>query len=117
MAGPRTVETADDAPRYTGPERRNGNGNGKDWTSLKAWAQAIGVVGIPGAIAIGLVYVGATQLPMLVRQIDVLTLEVRQNRDAIREHDAHVQMLVRIAQKACMNSAKDDAARQSCFDR
>jgi hypothetical protein len=103
---------------YYGVDRRTTASNNRgDWTSLKAWAQAIGIVGIPGAIAIFLVYVGAQQIPALVRGLDVVTLEVRKNGEALREHQASIQSLVRIAQKACMNAAKDDSARQNCFDR
>ena len=108
---PRYVAT----PTYTGVERRNGNGNG--WTSLRAWAQAIGVVGIPGAIAIFLVYIGATQIPTLVRQLDVAIMEIRQNGILMRESHVRIEQLVRIAQKACMNAAKDDLSRQNCFDK
>ena len=112
---PRPRPRTDTVPRYTGAERRHANGNG--WTSLRGWAQAIGIVGIPGAIAIFLVYIGAATIPTLVRQLEVVLTEIRQNGQLIRESNAHGERLLRLAQKSCVNAAKDDQARQNCFDQ
>jgi hypothetical protein len=104
---------------YSGTDRRhsNGNGNGRDWTSLRAWAQAIGVVGIPGAIAVGLVYVGATEIPRLSRQQEQILTEIRLSREATATQNELLNTLIRIAQRTCSNAAKDDNARQKCFDK
>ena len=102
---------------YNGPDRRETNGNGRDWTSLKAWAQAIGLIGIPGAISIWLVYVLGTQVPNIVKELQVLAAETRQNREKISEQIELQNTLIRIGQRTCSNSAKDDNARQKCFDK
>lgn len=106
-------------PSYSGKDRResNGNGNGRDWTSLRAWAQAIGVVGIPGAIAVGLVYVGATEIPRLARQQEQILTEIRLSREATASQIELLNTLIRIGQRTCSNAAKDDNARQKCFDK
>ncbi|HET9024819.1 MAG TPA: hypothetical protein VFN64_09620 [Burkholderiaceae bacterium] len=87
-----------------------------EWTSLKAWSQAIGIVGIPGTIAIFLVYVGATQVPALVQNQQQLLVEVRQNRERIAELQQAVNTLTRVAQRACAAAARDEAARQRCYE-
>lgn len=104
---------------YIGPDRRlvTTNGNGRDWTSLKAWAQAIGLIGIPGAISIWLVYVLGTEIPKVVQKLDVLIVETRLNREKIAEQIELTNTQIRIAQRTCSNSAKDDNARQKCFDK
>lgn len=108
---------------YTGNDRRmppqqNGNGNGRDWTSLRAWAQAIGYIGIPGAIAIGLVYVGATEIPRLARQQQEILSEIRLSREQQTQQNELLNSLIRISQRTCSNAAgKDENARQKCFDR
>ena len=94
---------------------RNYNGrNGHDWTSLKSWSQAIGFIGIPGSIAI---YIGASEIPKITKQQDALLSEIKQNREQVSELIDQTDILIRIAQRSCSNSAKDDSARQRCFDR
>ncbi len=92
------------------------NGDGRDWTSLKAWANAVGVVGIPGAIAFFLVYMGATYIPKMVSNMDVINVELQHSREVLREHIAQTDRLIRIIQRTCSNAAKDETARQRCFD-
>lgn len=94
----------------------NGNGNG-GWTSLKAWSSAIGLVGIPGTIAIFLVYVGANRVPQIERQIEVLIVkqeEIIRNQEQLL---VTLNEMIRVTQRACSNAARDENARQRCFDR
>jgi hypothetical protein len=93
------------------------NGEVHQITALKAWANAIGIVGIPGSIAIFLVYIGATEIPKLVRTGELAVAEIRQTRDLLREHIEQTNMLIRVTQRTCSNSAKDENARQNCFDK
>ena len=104
-----------DAPDYQGPDRRELNGNG-GWTSLKAWANAIGVVGIPGAIAIYGVYIAATYVPSIVRNGELAIIEIRQNRDVLREHIVQTDKLIRVVRQTCYNAAKDANAQRACYD-
>jgi len=96
--------------------QRNGR-DGKDWTSLRAWSQAIGIIGIPGTIAIFLVYVGATEVPRIARNQELLLRELQRTQEQMAEQIELSNTLIRIAQRACSNSAKDDNALQRCFDR
>jgi len=98
-------------------DKRNGNGRElRDWTSLRAWSQAIGIIGIPGAIAIFLVYIGATEIPRMTRQQELLLQEIKTTQSKIDELSALMRVSIRIAQSTCLNSARDDNARQRCFD-
>ena len=90
--------------------------NGKDWTSLKAWASAIGVIGIPGTIAVFLVYMGATEIPKLVRATDTAVIEIRANQRVLTEQTQQLDRLIRLAQRICSNVAKTDEQRERCFD-
>ena len=91
--------------------------NGRDWTSLRSWSQAIGIIGIPGAIAIFLVYVGATEIPKIARQQEQLQTAVNDNRARLAELNVIADDLMRHLQRICSNTAKDDDARQRCFDK
>lgn len=99
---------------YDGEERRSAGRS--DWTSLSAWADAVKQVGIPGAIAIGLVYVGATQVPKIVTQLEVLTVEVRATQGLIREHIAQQEKILQVSRRTCWLAASDDAGRKSCYE-
>jgi len=98
-------------------KRPNGREPQKDWTSLRAWSQAIGIIGIPGTIAIFLVYMGASEVPRLARQQELMLREIQATQAQIAELVDLTATLIRIAQRSCSNSAKDDNARQRCFDR
>lgn len=115
-----------DEQDYRGPDRRHGSRRNGDrrrddsnggWTSLKAWANAVGIVGIPGAIAIFLVYMGATEIPRMIRIVESVHAQTLQNRDLIREQMEQTDMLVRVVQRTCSNAAKDESSRQRCFDK
>lgn len=113
MARPNLIESES----YNGPDRRSLVTNGRDWMSLKTWAQVIGFVGIPGAVTIWLVYVLSTEIPKAIQELHLLQVETRMNREKISEQIELTNTLIRIAQRTCSNSAKDDNARQKCFDK
>lgn len=94
-----------------------GNGNGRDWMSLRAWSQAIGIIGIPGAIAIYLVYIGATQVPKLVVGQEASMARDAATQEKIKELIEVQNATLRTLQKICVSLAKDDDGRQRCFDR
>jgi hypothetical protein len=102
------MTTGDQAPRTTD------NGNG--WTSLKAWSSAIGLVGIPGTIALFLVYDGATRRAELERQFQAIQIKQDQTLENQRLLAEQMQTQIRVTVRACSNAAKDDAARARCFD-
>lgn len=84
-------------------------------TLLKAWASAIGIVGIPGAIAIFLVYVGASEIPKLTRGVEQAINESRQTRAILEHQIQQTQRLIEIAQRTCASVsvlAKTEEARE-----
>jgi len=84
---------------------------------IKAWTQAIAIIGIPGAIAVYLVYMGSTELPNIRRQNETIIQEMRQTRERTEELIKLTNVMISIGQRICWNAAKDDNARQRCFDR
>jgi hypothetical protein len=99
------------------PERPDSGAAAGDWTSLKAWSQAIGLVGIPGTIAIFLVYVGATRVPDIERKLNEVIIKSDQIIHNQEDIKALQEILIRVTQRACSNAANDENARQRCFDR
>ena len=100
----------------TDSDRPSTNGNGNGWTSLKAWSTAIGVVGIPGAIALFLVYDGSTRRAELERQFQAIIIkqdQTIQNQEALR---LKMDTMIRVSLRACSNTARDEEARARCFD-
>lgn len=111
MANPQKhIET----PTYSGGDRRNG---AADLWSLPLWIRAVAVVGIPGAIAIFLTWVGANEVPRIKTQVQATYDEVLRNREIIREHTEQSAAMYRMLQRICSNTAKSDDERQRCFDR
>jgi hypothetical protein len=89
------------------------NGNG----SISAWARAIAMVGIPGVIAIFLVYVGATEIPRIRMMVEENRKYTEFNRELLREHVAQNDELVRIVRWICVGVSKDDHDRRQCFQK
>lgn len=98
---------------YSGVDRRNG----ADLWPLPLWIRAVAVVGIPGAIAIFLTWVGANEVPRIKTQVQSTYDEVLRNREIIREHTEQSAAMYRMLQRICSNTAKSDDERQRCFDR
>jgi hypothetical protein len=74
--------------------------NGID--SLQPWVKAVGIVGVPGLIAIYLVYVLATGFP------DALAAHARESKtDSAR--------VLRVLQQICVNTSDNQSSRDACF--
>ena len=91
---------------------------------LKAWASAIGVVGIPGAIAVFLVYVGATEIPKLARGVEQSLVEARQTRELMEEQLEISKTLLQVTRWTCASAASlaktpeaQQMTRDKCYDR
>ncbi len=98
--------------RYSG---NGGNGDQKsNWKSPKEIAASIKEIGIPGAIAIFMVYMLATEIPKIARGLDRLVVEVQLNREQVDKHIEQMAEVVRVSRQGCRNAAKDDYARRSC---
>lgn len=106
-------------PEYGGPERRNGwdAGNGL-LSGMPGWAKAVAVIGLPGIIALFLVWVGAKSLPAIQRDIIVLNQQQVQIQQLLVEHNRQAERLQSIMQQVCANTAnRDPIKEQLCFSR
>jgi hypothetical protein len=88
------------------------NGN----LALPLWARVIALVGIPGAIAMFLVYAQTQTLPAIQRELQTLRISYEKALDTQRDLLAKQEEAVRLLQKVCSNTAKSDQERQRCFD-
>ena len=92
--------------------------------NLNNWARAIAMVGIPGVIALALVWVMGREIPNIVRvgqQNHELLLQIgREQKEAqrmLREQNEIMEELFRMMQRVCANTAKDNAGAVRCFDK
>ncbi len=104
----------------------NGGGNGRDpMAGLPWWVRAIVIVGVPSAIALGLVWSDRAQLSDQVQTNGIL---LRQIDSEARAHDARVLLRFeelstvtsetnRILIAACVNEARTAEARERCVGR
>jgi len=79
------------------------------------WARMIAIVGIPGVIAIFLVYVGAGLLPKMARQSLETQSAIQRLQDQQAEHVRDTAAIVRTLQRICVNTATTAEARERCF--
>lgn len=107
---PKDVQT----DTYTGPERR---ADVSPFQGLPWWAQVAGIVGIPGAIALFLVWIGAMQLPKIQIELVNYRLEAEKNRQAVQSETVQGEQIYRLLQRICAELAKTEEGRARCFDR
>lgn len=105
----------------------NGNGNGgfDPFGGMPWWAKFIVVIGVPSAIALGLVWSDRTQLSARVEGSHTILVELAQENKA---HDARVlarfeelsaatRETNRILLAGCVNDAETAEARERCVGR
>jgi hypothetical protein len=106
------------------PERRRRSTDPDPWpapvdaqwmTHLPVWVRAISVFGVTGAIALFLVYIGATQVPGIRTELTALREENRQTREVLQQQVNEIRALTRAIDRLCATVAKDDSARDRCF--
>jgi hypothetical protein len=100
----------DNPSTYDGDDRRETH-------LLPWWVRAIAVIGIPGAIAVFLVYVGATEIPKIKTEIVATRVEVLNLQRLTNEHVEQNAAMYRMLQRICSNTAKNEDAKQRCFDK
>ena len=96
-----------------------------NWSGgVPGWAKAIAIVGLPGIIAIFLVYIGGKEIPNIIRmgqQNRDLMIQIREAQAEgarmLREQNEQSEALYRLQQRICANTAKNDSDQRSCFDR
>lgn len=104
-------------PRYDGPDRRGSGDDASPFAGLPGWTKALAVVGIPGALALFLVWVGSQSLPKLEAELIAMRLEAERNRLAVQQQVTQGEQMYRLMQRICANAAKSDDERSRCFDR
>lgn len=92
------------------------NGGARNGGSLPAWAHAIATIGIPGAIALFLVYVGSQTLPTLRRELVAIRISYEKIAQGQEDVIAREGEILRRLQRVCVNLAHDDQERAKCLD-
>jgi hypothetical protein len=100
---------------YEGPERRE-NGNGF-LSGIPVWAKVASVIGIPGAIAFYLVWLGGQTLPNILTEVIAMKADIGRNQIMLGEHVQQINEQNRLLQRICSRVSTTDAERQQCFDR
>jgi hypothetical protein len=94
-----------------------GDSGGDPWLSgVPPWVKAVAVVGIPGVIALFLVYQVASQLPKLEERQVAIEKSLDQQSQAVKQESVKMDQMFRTLQRICSNTAKTDEDRQRCFD-
>jgi hypothetical protein len=96
---------------------RNGNGNGTGLAGLPAWARAAAIVGIPGTIAMFLVWMGASEVPKISSRVEANQAALTAVIETQRQQDRRTEDIVRLLQRLCSNTARTPDDRTRCFDR
>jgi hypothetical protein len=97
--------------------RWEGGGGGGEWmVGVPSWVKAVAVVGIPGVIALFLVYQVASQLPKIEERQAAIEKSLDDQRESARQQSAKMDQMFRTLQRICSNTAKTADDRQRCFD-
>lgn len=83
------------------------------WLSLVT--QVVFKIGVPSAIAVYLVYVGATNLPDLRMELAAQRREVQQLQMSLLELRQQAEEIRLMVQWVCSNTSKSEAAARACF--
>lgn len=75
------------------------------------------MVGIPGALAFFMVWVGANYLPKIYAEMVAMRLESEKSRLLSERQASQLELNYRILQRICSNIAKTPEERDRCFDR
>jgi hypothetical protein len=89
-----------------------GNGSLANGNGLPAWVRAVGFIGIPGAIALFLVYTTTAEVPALTREVHTNSARLQ----VVQQQHAEMN-LYRMLQRICSNTASTAEERTRCFDR
>jgi hypothetical protein len=103
------------APAYEGAERRREPEG--PFAGLPVWARVVATVGIPGGIALFLVWMGASYIPTLAAELTSMRLEAERSRLAVERQLNQNEQSYRILQRICAELAKTDESRARCFER
>jgi hypothetical protein len=88
---------------------------------LPVWARVLAVIGVPGLIAVFLVWQGAAELPRIARAQEGIQRQLDQLQIEVTRHHADTQdqlrLELRLLLRVCVNTAATETDRQKCFDK
>lgn|SRR5215813_8944396 len=99
---------------YTGPDRRAAVPD--SLFGLPQWARIVALVGIPGAIACFLVWVGSQELPTIRTELVAFRMDAEQARTAEQAQVVKEEQIYRMLQKICAQLGRTDVERLKCFE-
>jgi hypothetical protein len=111
------TEKAERPDRYAGPERRREREDDGPFAGLPVWVRGLAVVGIPGGIALFLVWIGASYIPQIATELSAFRLEAERSRLAVERQINQNDQSYRMLQRICAEVAKTDEGRSRCFER
>lgn len=77
--------------------------------------RAVTYLGVPAAIALWLVYVGAAELPRIRILSETNAQQLATLQQQQREHERTDQEIRRLLQRVCSNTARTADDRERCF--
>jgi hypothetical protein len=97
--------------------RWEGAGGPGEWmVGVPSWVKAVAVVGIPGVIALFLVYQVASQLPKIEERQAAIEKSLDDEREAVKAQSAKMDQMFRTLQRICSNTAKTGGAQEAAGD-
>jgi hypothetical protein len=93
------------------------NSGDSAFAGLPLWSRVVAMVGIPGAIAFFLVWMGAQTLPQIQADMNAFRVGLERQHALYEQQVRSSEETFRLLQRICSNSAKTDEERQRCFDR
>ena len=114
---PRGPWTTTAEVKVNGSSSGGGNGSGNGLGGLPPWIRAVAIVGIPGAIAVFLVWMGAKEVPRISAQVVANSANIQAVKDQQAKQIDHDEEMYRMLQRICSNTAKTEDDRARCFDK
>lgn len=91
----------------------------KELVGLPTWlqlaTQVIFKFGVPSAIAVYLVYIGASNLPAIRMELTTQHLEVQQIKLTLVEVQMQSERIQLMLQFICSNTSQTDTEKRACF--
>jgi hypothetical protein len=84
---------------------------------LPIWARVVGLVGIPGTIALFAVWVGSQSLPRLETEVIALKQAMQAQSTVTLQLSVKAEEQTRLLQKICSAQFTTEEEKQRCFDR
>lgn len=111
-------ELAEDERRWKW--RREEDAASSSWLGghggIPPWAKGIATIGTTAAIALILVYALTKQLPDLVARQSAIETALIVHQKSADQQTAMLSQVLRVMQRVCSNTARNEEERQRCFD-